>query len=113
MSNKTLTITQARQDLFKIADQVQKPNNYYTLSVEGKPKVVMMSFDEFDSMVETIEILSDPEILANIKEAEEEYERGECVTWEEMKKELHSTRRPAMALADKGKKKYAVRKKAK
>jgi len=113
MPNKTLTITKARRDLFKIAEQVQKPNNFYTLSVEGEPKVVMMSFNEFDSIMETIEILSDPKIMADIKKAEEEYEKGEFISWEEMKKELHATKRPAMAVADKGKKKYAVKKKAK
>ncbi len=113
MPNKILTITQARHDLFKIAEQVQKPNNFYTLSVEGKPKVVMMSFDEFDSMIETMEILSDPKIMADIKKAEEEYEKGEYLTWEEMKKELQATSRPAMIMADKGKKKYTVKKKAK
>lgn len=112
MPNKTLTITRARHDLFKIAEQVQKPNNFYTLSVEGEPKVVMMSFNEFDSMMETLEILSDPKIMADIKKAEEEYEKGEYITWEEMKRELHAVSRPAMVVADKGKKKYTVRKKA-
>ncbi len=113
MPNKTLTITKARQDLFKIAEAVQKPNNYYTLSVEGEPKVVMMSYDEFDSIMETIEILSDPTIMANIQKAEDEYKKGEYITWEEMKKELKTTRRSELVLADRGKKKYAVRKKAK
>lgn len=113
MPNKTITITQARHDLFKIAENVQKPNNFYTLSVEGEPKVVMLSFDEFDSMVETIEILSDPAIMANIKIAEEEYKKGDYISWETMKKELRVTDRPAFAVADKGKKKYTVRKKTK
>lgn len=113
MPNKTLTITKARQDLFKIAEQVQKPNNFYTLSVEGEPKVVMMSFNEFDSIMETMEILSDPKVMSDIKKAEEEYERGEYITLEEMKKELRATSRPALVIADKGKKKYTVRKKAK
>ncbi|KKS31871.1 MAG: Prevent-host-death family protein [Candidatus Amesbacteria bacterium GW2011_GWA2_42_12] len=112
MPNKTLSITKAREDLFKIAEQVQKPNNFYTLSIEGEPKVVMMSYDEFDSMRETMEILSDPDIMKNIKKAEDEYEKGEYITWQEMKKELATTRRPALVLADKGKKKYSVRKKS-
>ena len=113
MSNKTLSITKAREDLFKIAEQVQKPNNFYTLSIEGEPKVVMMSYDEFDSMRETMEILSDPDIMKSIKKAEEEYEKGEYISWQDMKKELAVTRRPALVLADKGKKKYSVRNKSK
>lgn len=113
MPNKTLTITQARRDLFKIAEQVQKTNNYFTLSIEGEPKVVMMSYDEFDSIKETMDILSDPQVMADIREAEEQYKNGEYVTWEVMKKELHSTNRPTAVVADKGKKKYSVRKKTK
>ena len=42
-----------------------------------------------ESLIETIEVLSDPVAMKNIAEALESIERGEPgISWEEMKKEL-------------------------
>jgi prevent-host-death family protein len=106
----TISISEARKKIFDIAEEVQRPGVYYTFTEKGMPKVVLMSADEFNSLMENLEILSDPKVMTDIKKAEEEYKRGEYITWEEMKKELHQSRRPSLVLADKGKKKYLVRK---
>lgn len=103
MPNKTLTITQARHDLFKIADQVQRPNNYYTLSVEGEPKVVMMSYDEFGSIMETIDVMREfPNLKNEAKEAEEAYKKGNYITLDQI------LVKQGYVLADKSNKKYEV-----
>ncbi len=108
-SKNTLSITEARKNIFDIVNDVQKPGNYYTFTENGRPAAVLMSFEEFDSIIETMEIISDPKAMAKIKKAEEEYEKGEYISWEEMKKELNVNR--AFAVADKSKKKYTVKKK--
>lgn len=41
-----------------------------------------------ESLIETIEVLSDPETMRDIAEALEEYKRGEFVSLAELKKEL-------------------------
>src|SRR3990167_10155249 len=89
MAKKIITITEGRKKLFKIADEVQKPDTQYVFTIEGKPGVVLMSADEYDSLMETMEILSDPKLLNEIKEAEAEISRGEYVDWEDVKKELN------------------------
>ncbi len=104
----TISISEARRRIFDIAEEVQKPNTHYTFTENGKPKAVLMSAEEFDSLMEDLEILSSPEILANIKKAEEEYKRGDYITWDEMKKELEESRKTTM-VADKSKKKYSVK----
>lgn len=110
-SQNTLSITEARKKIFEIVNDVQKPGNYYTFTENGRPKVVLMSAEEFDSLQETMEILSDPKIMSSIEQAEKDYAKGDYVSWEDMKKELHSNHKPALMVADKGKKKYTVKKK--
>ncbi|MFA5992505.1 MAG: antitoxin VapB family protein [Candidatus Pacearchaeota archaeon] len=41
-----------------------------------------------DSLIETIEILSDPETMRDIAEALEEYEQGRGIEFSKLKKEL-------------------------
>lgn len=91
-------MTQARKDLFHLCQEVQAPSSYITLTLQGQPKVVMMSSEEFDSIMETMEILSDPETLRNIREAERDIDEGHYVTLDQLKKELgfeQSKKKPA------------------
>lgn len=106
-TKRIISISEARKRIFEIADEVQKPNNYYTFTENGRPKAVLMSAEGFDSFMEDLEILNSPKTLASIKKAEEEYERGEYITWDKMKKELAENRRTVM-VADKSRKKYSV-----
>ncbi len=108
--NKTMSISEGRKRIFEILEEVQKPGVHYTFTENGKSKGVLMSAEEFDSLQETLEILSDPAIAKKIELAEEEYRRGEYVTWSEFKKGIR-TKDKVGIVADKGKKKYSTRKK--
>lgn len=102
-AKNTLPITEARKKIFDIANEIQKPGIYYTLTEKGRPKAVIMSAEEFESWQETLEVMREfPDLKKDIKQAEREYKKGDYVTLEEfLKKE-------GFVLADKGRKKYAV-----
>lgn len=48
----TLPITAARKNIFAISQKVQKSNSYYTLTERGVPKVVMLSAEGFEKLLE-------------------------------------------------------------
>ena len=114
-SKKTISITEARKRIFDIAEEVQNPGIYYTLTENGKPKAVILSYEEYDSLMENLEILSDPKVLAKIKKAEEEFERGDYITLDELAKEIHYDAKKEWVLQEKTKKqnKYKVNSKRK
>jgi prevent-host-death family protein len=73
----TLPISEARKRIFEIADEVQKPGLHYTFTVKGRPKIVMMSAEEFESLQETIEVLRDfPDLDKDINEMEKDLKSG-------------------------------------
>jgi len=81
----TLPISEARKNIFKIAERVQKPAVYYTLTEKGRPKVVVLSANEFESWRETLEVMRIfPNLEKDIKKAAGEYKRGLCLTLEEI-----------------------------
>lgn len=110
MPEKIISITNGRRNLFKIAEEVQLPNTFYKLTVDGSPKIVMMSHDEFQSIMETLEILSDPKIMNDLKKSEEDFKKGNYVSLEEIKRDL-GIRTPELILRDKSKKHYQTKKK--
>jgi antitoxin YefM len=49
-----------------------------------------MSADDFHSLEETLEILSDPELMKEIATAREEISRGETYSLEEVEEEMRA-----------------------
>jgi len=81
----TLPISEARKKIFKIAKKVQKPATYYTLTEKGRPKVVVLSADEFESWQETLEVMRIfPKLGKDIERAEKEYKKGDYLTLEKV-----------------------------
>ena len=50
--------------------------------------MVLISSEEYDAMRETIEILSDPDLMKDIKEARKALREGKTISWKDLKKEL-------------------------
>ena len=85
---KTLPITKARNELPNLVDRADKRLDEYVITVNGIPKAVLMSADQYESWKETDEILSDPEMMKGIREGEEDVKKGRVYDWEEVKREL-------------------------
>ncbi len=98
----TISISEARKRIFDIAHEVQKPGKQYTLTENGKPKVVLMSAEEYESFMETMEVLHIfPDLDKKIAQVERDIKTGaykKYPKWEDIKRRM--TTRGAMG-ADK------------
>ncbi len=59
-----------------------------TLTIKSDKPMVLISSEEYDAMRETIEILSDPDLMKDIKEARKALREGKTISWKDLKKEL-------------------------
>lgn len=76
-SRNTLPITEARKRLFEIVEEVQKPATYYTLTERGKPKAAVLSSDELESYLETLEAMQDfPDLEKDVFETKNDLRTG-------------------------------------
>lgn len=81
----TLSISEARKKIFKIAEKVQRHSTYYTLTEKGKPKAVVLSAEEFESWQETLEVARlFPDLAKDIKKAEKDYKNKKYATLEDV-----------------------------
>ncbi len=73
----TIPISQARAKIFEIAKKVQRSGTHYTFTQKGKPTVVMMSAEEFESWQETFEVMKDfPDLDKDIAQVERDRRSG-------------------------------------
>ena len=54
----------------------------------GRPVMALMSWELFESLVETIEIMSDPELMAHISQSEKDIAEGKTVSLHEVMAKL-------------------------
>ena len=110
-SKNTLPITEARKQIFDIAEEVQKPGVYFTLTEKGRAKAVIMSADEYESWTETMEVMHDfPDIMKDIEELDKDIKSGAYKNYTTLDEILA---KEGYVLADKGKNKYEIHSKAK
>ena len=73
------SLTDARSQFSEIIDDVITTGRTFTVTKRGRPAVVMIGYDEYESLIETLNILSDETTLAAISEAEGEVRDGNLV----------------------------------
>jgi antitoxin YefM len=88
-----LPLADARNRLSELVAEVEKTHARVTITKHGHPAAVLVSPEDLASLEETVDILSDPEALAAIREAEAEYARGDFTTGEEMRRLIEERRR--------------------
>ena len=89
----TLGISQVRQNLPKLIDEIDTRFERLFITKGGKPKAVLMSSEEFESWMETIASYEDPETMKVIREVgnmdiEDIRKSKKFITLEDLKKKL-------------------------
>ena len=72
-----------------------------------------MSAEEYENLMEDLELAADPKFRARIKQAEEEFARGEFYTIDQIDEILKQRQAGELVLADKGKRVYSTKRKNK
>ncbi len=79
----TLTATDARREFFDVVKGATDKRRIYRIH-HRMGSVVLMAEDEYDSMVETLKLLSTPGFRKSLKKSAEQMLRGETVSFEEV-----------------------------
>ncbi len=70
-------LADARNRLSELVADVEQTQERVMITKHGHPAAVLISPDDLASLEETLDVLSDPDALADIREAEAEAGRGE------------------------------------
>lgn len=81
---QTLPLSEVKARLSEIADEVDQTHERVYVTRNGRDFVVLMSKEDLDSLEATLELLSDPQALERVAQAERDIEAGEGTTGEQM-----------------------------
>lgn len=68
-----------RDHLSEFVDRAEREHERVVVTRNGRPAAVLIGYDDLAGLEETLDILSDPEALGEIRRAEAEVERGEGI----------------------------------
>ncbi|MDD5351444.1 MAG: type II toxin-antitoxin system Phd/YefM family antitoxin, partial [Chthoniobacteraceae bacterium] len=58
------------------------------ITKKGKPVLALMSWELYESIIETLEVLDDKELMVALRQGIKEAKAGKGISWEEAKKGL-------------------------
>ena len=64
---KTLSLSEAKMKLSELIENVYSTDEEVVITKNGRPAAVLVSPEEFESLKETIEIKSNPDLMGEIK----------------------------------------------
>jgi prevent-host-death family protein len=89
----TLPLSSVKAHLSELVDRVEGQHDRVVLTRNGKPAAVLISHDDLESLEETLSILSDPALMAQIHESEQALADGkQTTTLAELRTELQNRR---------------------
>jgi prevent-host-death family protein len=95
MLEHTLSISEAQKELTRLPEQFEEQPEAVTVTRYGKPVMTILPYEAYksltetiDSLLETIEILQDKELMATFHESVKELAEGKGQPLDDVLKEL-------------------------
>ena len=90
MFKRAIPITQARHELSRFPEEfaANDASDAIAITRRGKPVLAVLPWDLYDSLVETLEILGDEDLMAALRQSIKEMESEKLIPWDEARSVL-------------------------
>lgn len=86
----TVPLAEARAQLSKLVDDAVRTHERIEVTRNGRRAVVILSADDYDSLMETLDILGDAEAMADIRQADADISAGRVSTLDQVHAEMRA-----------------------
>ncbi len=76
-----IPITEFKVRLSSLLDGIVKKHEEIIITKNGKPAAVLVNADEYESLKETCEVMSDPDMLKQIQETQTALAKGDVKSY--------------------------------
>lgn len=88
-----MPLAEVKAKLSAVIDEVHGTHERVVITRNGRPEAVLLSVDDLESLEETLDLLSTPGAVDEIRAAVAEVDRGETIGADELRRELADRRR--------------------
>ena len=81
-----IPITEARHELTSLPEKLTQEGSTLAITRRGKPVLAVMTWQHYEVILETLEILDDANLMTNLRQGIEEAKLGQGLDWESVRK---------------------------
>jgi len=87
---ETLPMMEARRKLTSLPEELEgrMEDNAVAVTRRGKPVLAIMSWELFEAIYETLEIMGDEQLMTSLRQGIREAREGKTVSWDVANKEI-------------------------
>lgn len=85
---ETQPLAEVKARLSTYVDRVEQQHERVVITRNGRPAALLISPDELEALEDTLDLLSDPEAMAELAEAEADVSAGRTVGADELRRSL-------------------------
>ena len=82
--NKTIPIKEARQKFSTLIERAGRLSERFVVTKNGTPRAVLMSVEEFESWVESLELMSNPKAVKALEQGLKEAKSRKVASFKEV-----------------------------
>jgi prevent-host-death family protein len=90
---RTHSLAAVKAHFSQIIEEVAGTHERVTVTKNGSPVAVILAVEDYESLMETLDILSDPKAMAEIRQAESQMREGETYEEDQVRAALAARRR--------------------
>ena len=85
---ETLPLAAVKAKLSEVVDRVEREQDRVTVTRNGRPVAMIVAIDDIEGLEETLEILSDRNLMRKIRAGMTAVEKGDTIPLEDVKRRL-------------------------
>ncbi len=88
--SRTMSIAEARNKLTSLPSQFEQDlaSNVVVVTRHNQPVLAIMPWELYEALAETLEVMGDAKLMAELRRGIKDALAGDTVSWEQAKKEL-------------------------
>ena len=88
MATESISLTDLRPRLSELLSRAHEHFDRFLITRHGRAEAVLLSADEFEGLLETLEILSDSKLVSRLGQADDELHSGAGYALEDVRREI-------------------------
>ena len=85
---KDISITEARHELTSLPERLADQDGAVAITRRGKPVLAIMPWELYESIVETLEIMADQDLMVALRQGIKEIHQRKGIPWTNARKRL-------------------------
>lgn len=79
-----LPVTTAKRDLMKLLKRAKVDGSTFLITKDGHAEAVLMSAEEYEGLMETMDILRSKSTMTDLRKAKKDFEAGRTYTYDQV-----------------------------